>query len=385
VVIVAAGFAYLRPPPPPKRPTLPSSLNPQFVSNAPISYDFISPSTGWASLIVGSASSQEGQLRVFRTVDGAKHWQQQISSSISAINAFPGFGFGPIAVQFFAKTRGFMTIGGPVEKLYQTADGGAHWAPISLPPSTGIENVAFSDVSHGLVLAASYSPSDMPLTANTEPPHLYSTRDGGTSWERLVEPPVDAFGLGFRRPNEAWIGGSGPGPPHFYITSDLGQSWQRHDLPAPLSGQRTDDRYFQNFPTYIELLPDAGAIATVQAFTCLFASPAPGTPSCPNAISNTFVFSSSDGGMTWRRIGPPSGVIYQDSVHWWATTGDALITTADAGQSWRLVGPIPAGGQFEAFGILDSQHAWASLFLSGVHGLALTSDGGLHWTLAKVP
>jgi len=35
--------------------------------------------------------------------------------------------------------------------------------------------------------------------------------------------------------------------------------------------------------------------------------------------------------------------------------------------------------------VLDSKHAWALTMVVGGYGLALTSDGGLHWTQANVP
>lgn len=41
--------------------------------------------------------------------------------------------------------------------------------------------------------------------------------------------------------------------------------------------------------------------------------------------------------------------------------------------------------QFSVPGVLDSRHAWASIFVMGGYGLVLTNDGGLHWALASVP
>lgn len=383
VVIAAAGFPYLRPTAAPKQANVPSSVSPQFVSTIPVAHDFISPSMGWASLIFVPPSSQDPQFRVFRTVDGAKHWQLQLSGPSRST----GLGFSPITVQFFGKTRGFIVVGEPVEQLYRTADGGARWDSVSLPPSARIDNVAFSDASNGWVLAAPLSPLPAAqLKTGPQALRLYATRDGGNSWERLADPPVDASSLDFRRPTEAWIGGFGPGPPHVYNSSDAGQSWQRHDLPAPAGGAWTADRFFPTFPTSIQLLPNVGAFATVEAIRCLVVSTSSGAATCVNATSDIFVFASVDGGITWKRMPhPPGSIAYQDSVHWWATNADALMKSADAGQSWRQVATMPAGWQFLAAGILDSKHAWSSLFLVGGYGLALTSDGGLHWTLAKVP
>jgi hypothetical protein len=46
---------------------------------------------------------------------------------------------------------------------------------------------------------------------------------------------------------------------------------------------------------------------------------------------------------------------------------------------------IAADWQFSAPEVLDSAHGWASMFVRGGYGLALTHDGGLHWNLANVP
>lgn len=339
---------------------------------------------GWASLIFVGPSSEAGQFRVFRTVDGAQHWQQQLAGQTSP-RLTPGSS-GPITVQFFGKIRGFMAVGEPVEQLYRTTDGGVYWDPVSVPANARIDSVAFSDSSYGWLLAAPLSVGTQPISAGTEALHLYATRDAGSTWERLPDPPVDAAGLGFRRPTEAWMGGFGPGAPHVYTSGDGGKSWQRHDLPPPLGGAWPVDRYFPNSPTRIQLLPGMGVKASVEAFNCVAESTPSGSATCLSVTAVTFDFTSGDGGVTWRRVPlAPGDVAYQDSVHWWAVSADALFKSADAGQSWKQVTATPPGWQFSVAGVLDATHAWVSLFLVGGYGLALTSDGGRHWPLANVP
>jgi hypothetical protein len=127
---------------------------------------------------------------------------------------------------------------------------------------------------------------------------------------------------------------------------------------------------------FVDLLPDAGVLVYALSECARNGCFAPGP----------YYFTSSDGGITWRYIrAPPGSLGYQDSLHWWATSANALFKSADAGQSWSDVATIPTGWQFSQPGVLDSTHAWASLFVAGGNGLALTSDGGLHWTLANVP
>jgi photosystem II stability/assembly factor-like uncharacterized protein len=277
----------------------------------------------------------------------------------------------------FGKTRGFMTIGRPIEHLYRTLDGGAHWDSADLPASPQIHSAAFSDPSHGWLLA-------LPVSPRTQALILYATSDGGDNWQRLADPPVDADGLGFRRPTDAWLGAYGPGPPHVYTSSNTGQSWLSHYLPAPAGRSWTPDPFFPSSPTTIRLLPKSGAIASVETIKCAAVSPPP--ERCLNATAESFLFISGDEGVTWKQIQfPPGNLAFQDSTHWWATSINTLFKSTDAGQSWRQVATISPDRQFSAPGILDSMHAWASVFIMGGYGLALTSDGGLHWTEANVP
>lgn len=367
LVIGSASVAYLRSTvtSKPRTPAAALPIDPLLVTNNPVSYDFITPSIGWASSIVVGPSSGIGQILVFKTVDGAKHWEEQ---PLAGATRFPGFV--PLSVQFFGKTQGFLSVGMPLE-LYRTTDGGAHWAAVSLPPSPRIDKIAFSDASHGWLLAADFS---TPIQIFS----LYATSDAGDSWHRLPDPPIDAERLGLRRTTEAWMGSFGPGPPHLYTSGDAGQTWHRHDLPAPV-GESWDSAVGSSQPfssptrfrVIDDLLPGAGVVATVF---------------CECAHSDPFYLTSSDGGVTWRYIPSPPGLLtYQDSIHWWATSDRALFKSSDAGPPWRQVATLPQGWQFSVPGILDSNHAWSSLFLVGGYGLALTNDGGLHWTLANVP
>ena len=374
VLIVAAGAVYLRPATANHPRTMPSStVDPSLVTTNPVTYSFVTPSIGWASLrVVGSSGPSE--FEIFRTIDGARHWQMQLSGQSNY-----GPGFEPLAVQFFGKAIGFMTVGEPIERLYHSGDGGDHWDPLVLP-ALQVDALKFSDATHGW--GVGYSGTRLPPGQA----QIYATSDAGQNWKPLPDPPADGGIVSFRSPLEAWMGSVDPLLPHVYTSSDGGQSWRRHDLPHAV-GSHPDDRYFE---TAIELLPGSGAIATAEAFRCMVAGPIGGpkpapTPLCGNTTSEAFLFASLDG-TSWRQLpSPPGFIVYQDSVHWWALSANAVFKSSDAGRSWRQVAVIPANLQFSSISILDSKHAWASLFVMGGYGLALTNDGGLHWTLARVP
>ncbi len=125
-VVVPSSFAYLYPSLIAKsQPALPSS-GPGPVTRAGdfVSYEFVTPFLGWALEAWSNRSPASGQFSVWRTVDGAKHWQTQLEGPISPTLA------GPPSIQFFDKAHGFVAFG---IELYRTVDGGLNWAGIALP------------------------------------------------------------------------------------------------------------------------------------------------------------------------------------------------------------------------------------------------------------
>jgi photosystem II stability/assembly factor-like uncharacterized protein len=356
-VIAAAGFAYLRSNNTPTTGGVPAT-NPLAVGLNPVRYAFVTPSLGWAVINPFTPSSSVGQFRVFRTVDGAKHWELQLTGQSSS----PGFT--PIAVYFFDTTHGYMAVdlASIGEQVYRTSDRGDNWQAVQLPaPQTVV--VVFSDASRGWALAQDQAE---PITGQLF--DLYSTNDGGASWQRLSDPAGDAYYLAFRGPTEGWMGSLGQGPPHLYTSVDAGRSWQRRDLPPP-PGRSWD---IGGHGTTVQLLPQVGAVATTGIGTT-------------SNVSEAVLLTSFDKGGAWRYVPPPPGeVAYQDAFHWWGIKGTVLSKSSDAGQTWSRITDTLPDWQFVPH-VLDAKHAWAELTVVGGYGLALTNDGGLHWTRGNVP
>jgi photosystem II stability/assembly factor-like uncharacterized protein len=362
--MVVAGLIYLHPafPSLPKGPAAPL---PPIPSTVPAGYfpqyDFISATTGWALLVGTSASTP---FYVYRTTDGAKHWNLQFSADAA------GAGFGEI--KFFDSKRGMIWIGSPIQ-LYRTSDAGTHWDPVSLPSSQATE-VTFSDPSHIWLLASQPDPGLLR--------HFFATIDGGSTWTELALPKGVAWAnnggishVQFRRPGEGWLAAAGASGPTVYSTVDGGASWEPHDLPRPAGADVAIE-------SFVGLLPGVGVIAYTD-YSLDYGSGA----------TKSFAYTSFDDGTTWRLVTPPAdapvwNLTFQDSSHWWVTYLGTVWKSSDTGQTWKIVyqrlDNLVYQPQF-----IDVRHGWAELVtLTAVgppDGLAMTSDAGLNWTQVNAP
>jgi len=365
-VIVVAGLIYLRPAAPASAvvkgpPTVP--IVPALYS---VSYDFISPSVGWAVAVERQGSPR---VWVYQTTDGARTWQGRFTGH-DAMG-------GSATIHFFDRDHGLLYAG----VLYRTNDGGAHWSVISLPEGT--PNFVFASATRGWAVVSEF---DQQATT-----HLYSTVDGGLFWHRVdSSPPPGAalwgralpMTLGFRSDGEGWTG-TEESSPTVYSTRDGGGSWRAIALPMPARVTPTPGgKGFFGYNTFVVLLPVNGVVAQVG-----------------DGFGNTWMFTSFDRGQSWRSISPPpspaelSDLSFVDSRHWWASRWDNLFKTSDAGQTWTPVATvtpdISGDWTFGPAQVIDAKHAW--LVMSSVNrrnaatGLMMTSDGGLNWTAANVP
>jgi photosystem II stability/assembly factor-like uncharacterized protein len=351
IVTTMAGLAYMYSSQTSKPQGIPESTDPHLVTRDYVTYSFASPTEAWALNIAPNTFSP-GQFAIFRTVDRGKQWRNQFSSDGEFFN------YGALPVQTVDAVHSFILVRGSTDRLYRTADGGAHWDLIALP-NTHVGDVAFSDPNYGWLLTW---------------PDLYVTSDGGTSWRLLPVPPQDVQQISLRSRTEAWMNGFGAGKPYVYTSADAGQTWQRHDLPPPPGGSWRPDSFFHSV---VRLLPGAGVVVSDA-----YRGDAP-----------SFRATSFDGGTTWKHVQPPSNTVaFQDSVHWWAIRGSDLFKSADAGQTWTHgTNALPDWLFRPELYVLDSKHAWVSvsvpttLSVPGGNGLGYTDDGGLHWTRATVP
>jgi photosystem II stability/assembly factor-like uncharacterized protein len=378
--IVVAGLVYLHPsfPSPNRTPVASAVPSPPVIPGTyAATFDFVTPSNGWAFLNDNLNGPQHVSL--FRTTDGARHWQKQFTGSSSQFGIQTG-------VQFFDRSRGLLVFGFPTQ-LHRTDDAGNHWVRVTLPPYP-VSTIAFSDPSHGWLLGQEpTAPHDPELRV-----HFFATTNGGGTWTELPWPAWAAFwggkgGIGgdlqFRRPNDGWLGAAADRPT-VYSTTDGGATWQPHVLPnlppydPGLGGKPIPPGGLGSaYSTHVTLLPGSGVIAFVDYDV------------------RGGAFTSFDGGKNWRALALPppeigySDFVFQDSTHWWAMRFGTLWKSSDAGQTWKHVGQLLDDFDYRPH-VIDAKHAWAELHTSTgsrfpVTGLAMSSDAGMHWTYVNVP
>ncbi len=208
---------------------------------------------------------------------------------------------------------------GCISKLFSTPAGGGPWK---------VENGA-PKLEYPYLQLLRTSPKDAFLAAQSTDGTLYTTADGGLSWESHPLPPLcDQLQ---------------------HLTA-----LNAHDVWALCSAATPNDS--QTKELYHSV--DDGSTWVLVATTS--PSPAPGVGTLPTSGIVTLLTSvAPDRLLIAFDQGPP-------------------IASTDGGRTWMPQG-LPASGGVEQLTFTDAQHGWA------IHNDALyrTSDGGVHWSAAS--
>lgn len=240
------------------------------------------------------------------TSDGGRSWKKagELNGLCQGRGAFAS------AMSFINPQAGWMTLtcaGAAQPQLYTTLDGGVTWQALAFSPNPddGLKGVSFVDAQNGYVV--------------TEAGYLLSTADGGRTLSSVDKLAMHTSSLTFVTQKLGWELRGG----EVYISGDAGKSWSGLPMVSPIRQfwLRADGSIWA---VTGELQADAAAEARRNLLT------------------------SQLGSLTWKRFATFSlpvdwrqpgldRIQFVDANHGWLRSGMALFSTEDGGKTWVQV------------------------------------------------
>ena len=296
------------------------------------------------------SKTQLSRIRIFHTDDGGQTWQSSVINARDLetpavfVDGLHGWVFA--TDHFPGPDPGSAYIGGQIA-LYRTSDGGKIWQRIAGGPSTPQISVTTDD-AYGIA----------PFTASGQ--------------MQFVTPSVGwLIGSSLRSDmtNYSWL----------YSTSDGGSSWQNVALPFPAQSLAI---WRPTFFTELE-----------GFFPILASGPA------PQYAHGTLIYRTPDGGQSWTSTAVPFDVtnaVFIDmdrAVSVSATESKTLYTTSDGWKHWTKVQILTEFTRIYGFDFVSPTVGWAfadnrtvfrpepggGIGKGDVIALLQTTDGGRTW------
>jgi photosystem II stability/assembly factor-like uncharacterized protein len=350
---------------------------------------FVSASEGW---IAESRSSQSlaGPTVLFRTIDGGRTWQRQLTWD----------GPGPEQIRFSADGKDGLVVGRGGVPIFRTADGGVSWDRMSPPPEASqVALLYFLDAREGWLIA--YLNETTPGFAG-----VFHTTDGGQTWTRTARIDVNqvfSYGPGgslqgslmFRDSSTGWFKGaaySGTNipvvAPHMFVTHDGGRTWAVQNLPTTPEAALDSSNASISLPQFFNQLQ--GVLLVTKFSVGSSSPPAP-------ALQRTYIYTTVDGGDHWSGpqplalSGPTTflrALTAVDAGHWFVLSDSGLARTTDGGKHWTTIGGWQSNERVSDFEFENAEIGWAEVVAAGAQptlAIYRTTDGGAHWTRFGAP
>jgi len=353
---------------------------------------FVTADVGWvAETKTNLGTSGPGPTFVYKTADGGRTWQQQLTWD----------GPGPVQVRFSSDGSQGLVVGQGGVPLFRTADGGAHWQRMAIPPQASqVALQYFLDTREGWIIAYLNE-----ATAGFA--GVFHTTDGGQTWIQTARLDVNqAFSHGqlggslqgnlmFRDSTTGWLtpateSGTGitPVPPFLYVTHDGGKTWAVQTFAVPFGVAFNSSTASFSPPEFFND-QEGVVMATVLSYP-------PDTAHAPT-IQGTYAYTTTDGGDHWsapQQVVVPGGgsgypAFSMIDARIWLTFVPNVERTTDGGQHWEvLTSNLPANTYATELDFQDLNHGWAAAIVGTAHptlAIYQTSDGGAHWTALTAP
>jgi photosystem II stability/assembly factor-like uncharacterized protein len=350
----------------------------------------------WAKqLTVGTGWMANGD-RVFLTTDGGRAWKDVTPPPVPKMTT----PYGISAVFFIDNSTGWVVMHSDYEEgktkegsynsgterffIASTNDAGADWSyrRVSTPQidhagledSHGLsENASlwFTDAQHGIMnigIAVGSGPGVYPAL-------IVATSDGGKTWKDIES--ASAGEMVFTTQNDGWI----EGPDGLFVTHDGAKTWKEVALPQPEKAEH-DPVYLKGS---LPMFPDKDHGFMVAEYRRA------------GDIGTTVLFSSHDGGHTWkpdkvlpRSPDPDSHTVFTILDLEWRTLAlrdHKLVLSSPFASSPLASATVDANLAYVLDVVfLDSFHGWVTVGAEfGPTQLLSTSDAGARWTIITPP
>lgn len=196
----------------------------------PRQISFVDAQHGWLLAAVQALGGAAEPVSVFRTVDGGKTWSN-VSSALFADTTPPGrlpYGGQKTGLYFLDSLTGWLTgtVFAPnLAWLYITHDGGTTWQQQTLPPTPGVPSARFTVLAPRFFSA---SEGILPIifsddtTGNAITTAIYTTHDGGKTWQSTQPLPNASSLLSFADMRYGWASDGTA----LFQTDDGGNHWR---------------------------------------------------------------------------------------------------------------------------------------------------------------
>jgi photosystem II stability/assembly factor-like uncharacterized protein len=251
------------------------TAKPVFDIGTPGRWSFSDAAHGWFMVGLGAAAGSEAVV-IYQTQDGGHSWEQVSLTSGFPEQSTPGslpFSCNKNGVSFKNENTGWATGSCPGGDpfFYVSRDGGLIWERAGLPAPTG-DSVPLTDCMCSLeppiFISDEYGFMPVYIYNETLKIYLYTTRDGGNSWQAHLLPVEQLSGAPlFIDAQNGWITDGG----QLFNTRDGGQNW-----------------------TVVGELPGTGVSGKLN-----FTSAQQGT-----FTDGQQIYITTDGGVTWQAIVP---------------------------------------------------------------------------------